>query len=103
MPDAQNLRKTLQVTFVFSLICSAGAFMIQSQANKATNACSYLDPITIDIVAFLFGVFLLSEGLHDIFSHRMSRVKEQWARSFRVGIGCSILVIHIMQFLHKNI
>ena len=103
MPNNSNFQKTLQVTFAFSLACSIGAFLIQSHANKSTNACSYLDPITIDIVAFLFGLFLLMEGLLDISQHRLSRVREQWARSFRVGIGCSILVIHIMQFLHKNI
>ncbi|MFA5260751.1 MAG: hypothetical protein WC450_05930 [Candidatus Omnitrophota bacterium] len=103
MPDKHNLQKTLQLTLVFSMTCSVGAFLIQSHANKLTNACSYLDPIAIDIVALLFGLFLLTEGLHDIFQHRLCHVKKQWARSFRVGIGCSILLIHIMQFLHKNI
>ncbi|HOY08856.1 MAG TPA: hypothetical protein PLB05_02140 [Candidatus Omnitrophota bacterium] len=103
MPEENNLKKTLQLTFIFSIACSAGAFLIQSRANISTNACSYLDPITIDIVAILFGLFLLIEGLHDVFRHRLCHIREQWTKSFRIGIGCSILIIHIMQFFHKNL
>jgi len=103
MSDNPNLRKTFQTTLVFSLMFSVGAFLIQSRANKLTSACSYLDPITIDIVAVLFGLFLVIEGWADIYRHRFSAIREQWTKSIRVGIGISILIIHIMQFLHKNI
>ncbi|HQP12156.1 MAG TPA: hypothetical protein PK470_05275 [Candidatus Omnitrophota bacterium] len=103
MSDKRNLRKTLQLTVVVSLASSVGAFLIQSRANTLTSACSYLDPVTIDIVAVLFGLFLVIDGLNDIYRCRLSAIQEQWPKSIRVAIGISILLIHIMQFLHKNI
>ncbi len=77
------------------------AYYLQSQANKNVKACSYLDPISIDIVALAAGLFLIVEGLTDIVKHKHSPVRSQVSRFLRVCFGVSIVVIHIMQFIRK--
>jgi hypothetical protein len=96
-----NLRKTVAVTAVTSLLSAWVSFSIQNTANKSVGSCSYLDPITIDIVALLAGLFLFVEGLADIAFHRHLTVVKQSGRMIRICFGVSIVTIHIMQFLHK--
>jgi hypothetical protein len=95
----------LQKTYLWTALCAAVsgilAFCVQSEANKVVRSCSYLDPITVDILALMIGFFLLGEGLVDIRRHAESRVLSQSGRIARVSIGVSILVIHAMQFLRK--
>lgn len=101
MRKSSNLEKSLLIALFFSAAGALIAYSIQSQANKAVNACSYLDPIAVDIAALVFGLFLVIEGLIDIYKHAKSLVRQQVLRCMRVGFGVSILTIHIMQFLHK--
>lgn len=95
------LSKTLVFTFLLSLITISIAFLVQSNANKCVRSCSYLDPITVDIFALAFSVFLILEGYWDIFRHKHYPLKAQVTKSVRICIGFAILTIHIMQFLHK--
>ncbi|MCM8812383.1 MAG: hypothetical protein NC924_00415 [Candidatus Omnitrophica bacterium] len=96
-----NLKKTLWLTGGLSAGGAACAYMIQSQANKTVQCASYLDPITIDIVAFLIGFFLSGEALAEIFRQKDLPPRRQFLRCIRVAIGVSIITIHVMQFLHK--
>lgn len=75
---------------------------MQMQAGKKILApCSYLDPISIDILAFGVGAFLILEGLVAIFSNKNYPALKQLTRISRVCIGSSIMVIHIIQLAHK--
>jgi hypothetical protein len=96
-----SLYRTLLVTCLFSLGCIFVAFMIQNQANHSVTSCSYLDPISVDILATIFAFFLISEGLFDIFRCKHYPLKSQLTKSIRVGLGFAILTIHVMQFIHK--
>ena len=56
------------------------------------------------IAAFLCsvaGLFLVIDGIHRIWEHKDARLKNQITRSIRVALGCAILTLHIMQFIHK--
>jgi len=95
------LKKTLILAAFMASGSGYVAYNIQATANKKVSGCSYLDPITIDIVAFLAGVFLIVESLVDIFKHKDSPVHSQFIRCLRLCFGTSIVVIHVMQFIHK--
>jgi hypothetical protein len=75
--------------------------MIQYQANRSVSSCSYLDPISVDIWATVFAIFLILEGFLDISNHKHFPLKKQFTKSIRVGLGFSILTIHVMQFIYK--
>lgn len=98
---SNNLRKTLAIASIAAAISAWVSFSIQSTANSVAGACSYLDPITIDIAAFIAGVFLVTEGIIEVFAHREHRVRAQMGRVIRICFGVSVIIIHIMQFLHK--
>jgi len=95
------LKKTLILATAMASGSGYFAYHIQATANKKVSGCSYLDPITIDVVAFLAGVFLMIESLVDIFKHKDSLIHSQLTRCFRLCFGTSIVVIHVMQFIHK--
>ncbi|MFA5856538.1 MAG: hypothetical protein WC867_04220 [Candidatus Pacearchaeota archaeon] len=63
--------------------------------------CSYLDPIIIDILAFIAGLFLIIEGFYEIHRYKESKLTNQTTRIIRIAFGCAIVTLHIMQFLHK--
>jgi hypothetical protein len=98
--------KPLAKTMIFTACLSGAsgyiAYLIQSQAERqVSSSCSYLDPITVDIFALGIGVFLIAEGLVAIFIHKQASILKQLTRCIRICIGTSIIVIHIMQFIHK--
>jgi hypothetical protein len=95
------LAKTLAFTLILCLVTITVAFSVQIRAESAVEKCSYLDPITVDILAFIAALFLVTEGLYKIINHPKLALKYQLTRSIRVAFGCSILTLHIMQFLHK--
>ena len=101
MKKTTPLQKTFLWTGGCAVFSGTMAFLVQSEANKVVRSCSYLDPITVDILALMIGFFLVVEGLVDIRRHAESRVLSQAGRIARVSVGVSILVIHIMQFLRK--
>ncbi len=96
-----NFKKTLVVTILSSLLFSLLAAYIQFNGQKSANSCSYLDPITIDLLAFIAGLFLVIEGFARIIEHKDASLKMQFSRMVRVAGGCAIMTLHLMQFVHK--
>lgn len=100
--DYKNLKRTLIFTIVFCLIVILLVVYIQIYGqNKIVTGCSYLDPITIDLLAFFVALFLVIEGFARIFEHPNASLKRQLTRTIRIAFGCAILTLHIMQFVHK--
>ncbi len=96
-----NLQRTILLTAILSAAAAAISGIIQSRANTVVSSCSYLDPLAVDIAALAMSAFLIIEGITDIFVHRQYLVRRQLTRCLRVALGCSILTIHTMQFIHK--
>ncbi len=96
------LVKTLSLASCLCMAAGYVSFVIQTEANKRVSSCSYLDPITIDIVAFVVAAFLFIEALAAIFRHKDSNLASQFTRCLRMCIGTSIVMVHILQFLYKN-
>ena len=94
--------KTRIVLVVLSIMVVVVVFLIQvyGQSSIAT-ACSYLDPVYIDILAFIAGLFLVVEGGLSVKRNKNLGLKKQWGRILRIILGLSILVLHTMQFIHK--
>ena len=101
MRQLSQLQKTLIFAFSLSAVSASYAASIQLTANKSVSSCSYLDPITIDIVALSAGIFLIIESLVDIFHHPDSFISKQLTRCVRMAFGSAIVSIHILQFIHK--
>ncbi len=97
----RSLRTTVIFTSVLSFVSISSAFFVQKNANASVSQCSYLDPLVVDILAFLAALFLVIEGIYHIVRNRDQPFREQWTRSIRVAFGCAILTLHIMQVLHK--
>jgi hypothetical protein len=100
--ENNNLRKTIILTVILCLIIIVFVSYIQLHGqSKITSRCSYLDPITIDLLAFVAALFLFFEGLVKIFKHPNATVRSQLTRIFRVTFGCAIMTLHIIQFFYK--
>jgi len=98
----KNITKTLLFTFFLCLIVISFTFYTQVVGQtSAGEGCSYLDPITIDILAFIVAIFLVIEGFVRIFEHPHASLKRQSTRPIRIAIGLAIITIHVMQFIHK--
>lgn len=97
-----NLKKTLIVTFIISLIVIISVALIQLYGqSKIVSGCSYLDPITIDLLAFLAALFLVIEGFARIIEHPHASLSRQTTRIIRIAFGFAIVTLHIIQFMHK--
>jgi len=97
----KNSTKTLIFTLVLSLVVIVVAFFVQLKAQIELTNCSYLDPITVDILAFSAGLFLVIEGICRLLEHKSATLKRQFTRSIRIALGLAILTLHVMQFIHK--
>ena len=87
---------------VVCLLAIGIAFSVQLNGqNFLQEGCSYLDPITIDLLAFAFAIFLVIEGLYRINEHKLMGLKKQFTRIARVVIGCAIITVHVLQFFYK--
>ena len=90
------------VTIIFSVTVMLIAIFVQLNGeSEIILKCSYLDPITIDILAFFGSIFLIVEGIARISEHKSASIKRQFTRILRVGLGFVILTLHTMQFIHK--
>ena len=98
----KRFEKTRIVLLTLCLTVIGVALFIQLSGQSQVEKCSYLDPITIDIFAFLAGLFLIIEGLYSINKNKNFGVKNQIHRIIRVAFGCAIVTLHIIQFLHKG-
>jgi len=96
-----NINKTTLFTLIISSISILASYLVQLRASKNVNLCSYLDPLIVDVLAFLAATFLIVEGVSRIYLNRSHPLKQQLTRSIRIAFGCAILTLHIMQFLHK--
>ena len=98
----KNYLKIKIFTIAFCIIIILIALFIQLNGqNLLPQKCSYLDPITIDLLAFIVGIFLVIEGIYRINEHKNMGLRKQFTRIIRVGIGCTIITLHVLQFLHK--
>jgi len=98
----KNIHKTLIFTAILCTLTISVAIITQFNGeDKIKTGCSYLDPITIDIFAFIIALFLVIEGLPRILEHPQSSFKRQITRPIRIAIGCAIITLHVMQFIHK--
>lgn len=99
----KGFRLALLTTGAFSSVAIATAYYVQkaSETKVSNIKCSYLDPISIDILAFTAGIFLICDGLYELIGHEDLSKKEKILVSVRVAFGCAILTLHTMQFLHK--
>jgi hypothetical protein len=97
----RNFKKTLIITGILSVSTITLAIFIQLNAIKQISPCSYLDPIIIDILAFILSLFLIIEGFSKIISQKNLKVKKQLTRIIRISFGFAILTLHTIQFIHK--
>lgn len=100
--EMTNYTKTRIFTVVLCLIVIVVSFFVQLKGQSfVESGCSYLDPITIDLLAFGIAVFLVVEGVYRISEHKNMGLKKQLTRSIRIAIGCAIMTIHFLQFFAK--
>ncbi len=100
--ESKNLQRTLIFTIFFCVLATSIIVWIQLYGeSKIVSKCSYLDPMTIDFLAFLAAVFLVIEGFARILEHPNASMKRQTTRIVRIVFGCTIIAIHVIQFLHK--
>ncbi len=98
----KNIHKTILFTSILCLIVIIVVIIVQLSAQgELVIKCSYLDPIAIDILAFLAALFLIIEGMYKIEKNAKEPLKRQITRAIRIAFGCSILTLHIIQFLYK--
>ena len=99
----KDIRTSLAVTGIFSVGAIVTAYTIQRQAevNLGDLKCSYLDPISIDFLAFAAGIFLVCDGFYEILWHKDLLPQGKILASLRTAFGFAILTLHAMQFLHK--
>lgn len=99
--NMNNLTKTLVVTGVVCLVVILGVLYVQLHGQSVVQGCSYLDPITIDLLAFFAALFLFVEGIARIVEHPHASLTRQLTRIIRIAFGCAIMTLHILQFIHK--
>ena len=98
----EKINKTILVTIILSVLAVILFITIQLKGESEVPInCSYLDPIAIDLFAFLGAIFLIIEGAVRITEHKNDSLKKQFTRIIRICAGFSILALHIMQFVHK--
>ena len=100
--DKKNFNKTILMTVALSMLFAVASISTQvAGQNKLTTPCSYIDPVTINILAFIVTLFLMIEGIYKIYQEREIALKKQITRSLRVAAGFAIFVMHILQVLYK--
>ncbi len=98
----ENKNKTLVAVLLISLATVVSIGLIQINAQSSIyEKCSYLDPITIDLLALSAAIFLIADGLYSINLNKNLPLKKHFSRVIRVALGFSILTLHVIQFLHK--
>lgn len=89
------------ITVILSLTLVIAGAIIQLNSELTGVNCSYFDPISIDIAAFLVSFFLIVEGLSKIQLNKDDTLNMHLTRAVRVAIGFSIFALHIVQFSYK--
>ena len=100
--EEKRLKKTLIITTIVSLIVIISVILIQLLGqSKIVQGCSYLDPMTIDLLAFCAALFLVIEGFARILEHPNATIPRQSTRMIRIAFGFAIITLHIIQVIHK--
>ena len=100
--DINRLKKTLIFTIITCIIIVIIASSVQLYGqSKINQQCSYLDPITVDFLAFAAGIFLIIEGFARICEHPNASLKRQFTRIIRIASGFAVITLHLIQILHK--
>lgn len=95
--------KTKAFTFSLAVFTIGAVLAVQLYADDKLGPinCSYLDPVTVDFLAFVAALFLIIEGIYRLHEHKYATLSKQFTRSIRIAFGCAIVTLHVMQFLHK--
>ncbi|PIR93194.1 hypothetical protein COT99_01890 [Candidatus Falkowbacteria bacterium CG10_big_fil_rev_8_21_14_0_10_43_10] len=102
MNKIKNIYQTTIFTFSLSLLFIFSAILIQTKGQSGLKInCSYLDPITIDIFAFIFALFLVIEGIYKIYQSKDAVLTKQITRGIRISFGLAILTLHLIQIFYK--
>ncbi len=98
----KNIKKTLIITIISSVFVILFSTFVQLRGqSKITYACSYLDPIIVDILALSAALFLIIEGFVKIFQNSKQTPKKQLTRIIRIVFGFAIVTLHVIQIMHK--
>jgi len=98
----KNIYKTSIFTVTNILVFIGSALFIQiKNQNRLVEKCSYLVPVTIDVLAFIAASFLVVEGIYKIVENKDVTWQKQVTRSFRIAFGFSILTLHVLQVIYK--
>ena len=97
----RNFHRTLAFLIILSILAIVIAGGIQKNGERNVGSCSYLDPIEVDILAFLVGLFLVIEGFFRFYECKGRSLKKNLTRIMRIMVGFAILTIHTLQFIHK--
>jgi hypothetical protein len=97
----KNSQKTLCLTAILSALAVITSSIIEVKSKDNRLNCSYLNPILIDFLAFGAGLFLIFDGIYRILEHKDASLKKQFTRSVRIALGCTLVTIHLIQFLNK--
>jgi len=98
----KNIHKTIIMTLTLLLLSVIGSIIVQiTGQNSLTVNCSYVDPLTVDVLAFIVTLFLIFEGLYKIFKEPDLYFTKQITRSIRIAMGSAILAMHILQVMYK--
>lgn len=97
-----DFNKTILITIIIAIIFILASVYIQLTAtSKLEVQCSYFDPITVDILAFIGASFLIVEGFIRISANKNKPFKTQLSRMLRISLGFSTLTFHLVQFYFK--
>jgi hypothetical protein len=100
--EANKLKRILIFTIIICVIAVITSSLVQLYGqNKINQQCSYLDPITIDFLAFAAALFLVIEGFARIIEHPAASFKRQFTRIIRIAFGFAIITLHLIQIMHK--
>ncbi|MFC1686217.1 hypothetical protein ACFLZZ_04335 [Nanoarchaeota archaeon] len=102
MKKRDNRPKAFLITFILVTISIIAGILIQYNAEDVLNtSCSYMDPIIIDIFAFLGAIFLVVEGLARIHLNKYDKLNIHLLRAIRVSFGTVVFALHTLQFAYK--
>ena len=96
-----KFERTIAILILFCIFTAVIFFYIRVSYSDKEMHCSYIDPITIDLIAFLAASFLFFEGIYRIIEHREDSVNRQLTRVIRIASGFAIMVIHFIYFIYK--
>jgi len=93
----------IHVLRAFRMVVGACIFMVHlAQFIWGINAPAFRMPvvtISIDWLAFFFGIFLMAEGLLRFAFSKERSFRDQALRAIRVALGTVVLTIHVLQFM----